>query len=92
MDYHPSNWSKFFDKKTGTFRYKHKGSGLIRDTFITVGKVLTGAAKNVAKKLQKRQQKQSLKKRVKKLVKLQLKKVQNKYVKYYKTEKKKNNT
>ena len=50
MDYHPSNWSKCFDKNTGTFRYKHKGSGLIRDTFTTVGKVLTGAAKNVAKK------------------------------------------
>ena len=47
---HPSEWAKFFDEKTGTFRYKHKGSGVIRDTLMTVGKVLKGAVKNVAKK------------------------------------------
>ena len=47
---HPSEWAKFFDETTGTFRYKHKGSGVIRDTFMTVGKVLKGAVKNVAKK------------------------------------------
>ena len=47
---HPSEWANFFDEKTGTFRYKHKGSGVIRDTLMTVGKVLKGAVKNVAKK------------------------------------------
>ena len=47
---HPSEWARFFDEKTGTFRYKHKGSGVIRDTLMTVGKVLKGAVKNVAKK------------------------------------------
>ena len=46
----PSEWAKFFDEKTGTFCYKHKGSGVIRDTLMTVGKLLKGAVKNVAKK------------------------------------------
>ena len=47
---HPSEWAKFFDEKTETFRYKHKGSGVIRDTLMTIGKVFKGAVKNVAKK------------------------------------------
>ena len=47
---HPSEWTRFFDEKTGTFRYKHKGSGVIRDTLMTIGKVLKGTVKNVAKK------------------------------------------
>ena len=64
---HPSEWSRFFDEKTGTFQYKHKGSGVIRDTLMTIGKVLKG---NVKKNSQKKQ--------LKKLVKLLSKKVQNK--------------
>ena len=36
---HPSKWAKFFDENSGRYRYKHKGSGVIRDTLITVGKV-----------------------------------------------------
>ena len=47
---HPSEWARFFDEKTGTFRYKHKGSGVIRNTLMTIGKVFKGAVKNVAKK------------------------------------------
>ena len=86
---HPSEWSKFFDRKTGTLKYKYKGSGVIRDTFITIGEVLKNNMKNVAKKKQpKKTQKQSLKKLVKKMVKLLPKKVQNKYVKYCKRERK----
>ena len=86
---HPSEWAKFFDEKTGTFRYKHKGSGVIRDTLMTIGKVLKGNVKNVAKKKQpKKPQKQSLKKQSRKLVKLLSKKVQNKYVNYCKSERK----
>ena len=75
--YHPSEWARYFDEKTGSYRYKHKGSGVIRDTFMTIGKVLKKNVKNVAKKLLKKPQKQSLKKRVKKLVNLLMKKVQN---------------
>ena len=47
---HPSEWASFFDENTGRFRYKHKGSGVIRDTFMTIGKVLKNNVKNVAKK------------------------------------------
>jgi len=47
---HPSEWSRFFDENTGTFHYKHKGSGVIRDTLLTIGKVLKGNVKNMAKK------------------------------------------
>ena len=46
----PSEWAKFFDKKTGRYRYKHKGSGVIRDTFMNIGKVFKNNENNVAKK------------------------------------------
>ena len=81
--YHPTEWARYFDEKTGSYRYKHKGSGVIQDTFMTIGKVLKNNVKNVAKKLLKKPQKQLLKKRVRKL-----KKVQNKYENYCKREKK----
>ena len=47
---HPSEWARFFDENTGSYRYKHKGSGVIRDTFMTIGKVFKDNVKNVAKK------------------------------------------
>jgi len=46
---HPSEWSKFFDENTGRYRYKHKGSGVIRDNLIAIGKAFKGTAKNVVK-------------------------------------------
>ena len=47
---HPSEWARFFDENTGSYRYKHKGSGVIRDTLMTIGKAFKGTVKNVAKK------------------------------------------
>ena len=47
---HPSEWARFFDKKTGRYRYKHKGSGVIRDTFMNIGNVFKNNENNVAKK------------------------------------------
>ena len=47
---HPSEWARYFDENTGSYRYKHKGSGVIRDTLMTIGKVFKDTAKNVAKK------------------------------------------
>ena len=47
---HRSEWARFFDENTGSYRYKHKGSGVIRDTLMTIGKVFKGTVKNVAKK------------------------------------------
>ena len=46
----PSEWARFFDENTGSYRYKRKGSGVIRDTLMTIGKVCKGTVKNVAKK------------------------------------------
>ena len=46
---HPSEWTRFFDENIGRYRYKHKGSGLIRDTLMTISKAFKGTAKNVAK-------------------------------------------
>ena len=46
---HPSEWAKFFDENVGRYRYKHKGSGLIRDTLMAIGKEFKGTAKKVAK-------------------------------------------
>ena len=46
---HPSEWARFFDENTGSYRYKHKGSGVIRDTLMTIGKVFKGTVMNVAK-------------------------------------------
>ena len=51
--YHPSEWARYFDENTGRYRYKHKGSGIIRDTFMTIGKVFKNNVKNVAKKTAK---------------------------------------
>ena len=47
---HPSEWARYFDKNTGRYRYKHKGSGVIRDTFMNIGKVFKNNENNVAKK------------------------------------------
>ena len=47
---HPSEWARFFDENTRSYRYKHKGSGVIRDTLMTIGKVFKSTVKNVAKK------------------------------------------
>jgi len=48
--YHPSEWARFFDENTGRYRCKHKGSGVIRDTLMIIGKVFKDNVKNVAKK------------------------------------------
>ena len=50
---HPSEWTKFFDERAGRHRYKHKGSGVVRDTFMTIGKVFKKGATKVAKKAAK---------------------------------------
>ena len=39
--YHPSEWTKFYD---GIFRYKHKGTGVIRDSLTSIGRKLMKTA------------------------------------------------
>ena len=87
---HPSEWARFFDENTESYRYKHKGSGVIRHTLMTIGKVFKNNVKNVAKKTGEKNTKTIAEKRARKLVNLLLEKVQNKYEKYCKSEKSKN--
>jgi len=47
---HPGEWTKFYDEHAGRYRYEHNGSGLVRDTLMTIGKVFNAGVKNVAKK------------------------------------------
>ena len=35
---HPSEWTKYYDAPRGYFRYKHKGTGVVRDTLMNIGK------------------------------------------------------
>ena len=85
--YHPSEWARYFDEKTGGYRYKHKGSGVIRDTFMTIGKVLKNNVKNVAKKTAEKATKTIAEKAGQKVGEFTVEKVQNKYENYCKREK-----
>ena len=79
---HPSEWARFFDENTGSYRYEHKGSGVIHDTFMTIGKVFKDNVKKTAEKIAEKQ--------VRKLVNVLLKKVRYKYEKHCKSEKNEN--
>ena len=35
---HPSEWTKYYDVSRGYFRYKHKGTGVVRDSLMNIGK------------------------------------------------------
>ena len=35
---HPSEWARYYDAPNGTYRYRHKGTGVIRDTLMNIGK------------------------------------------------------
>jgi len=52
MNY-PSEWAKFFDERAGRYRYKHKGSGVVRDTLMAIGKAFKKGATNAVKKAAK---------------------------------------
>ena len=51
---HPSEWAKFFDKRTGRYRYKHKGSGMVRDTLVAIEKAFKKGTTKVVKKIAKK--------------------------------------
>ena len=35
---HPSEWVRYYDAPNGTYRYRHKGTGVVRDTLMNIGK------------------------------------------------------
>ena len=47
---HPSEWGKFFHKSAGRYRYKLKGSGVVRDTLAAIGKAFKKCTTKAAQK------------------------------------------
>ena len=86
---HPSEWARFFDVNTGRYRYKHKGSGIIRDTFMTIGNIFKKNIKDGAKKTAEKATKTIAEKAGQKVGELAVEKGRNKYEKYCKSEKNK---
>ena len=54
---HPSEWTRYYDAPKGTYRYKHKGTGVVRDTLMAIGRRFT-------KKATKEKARQALKRAV----------------------------
>ena len=38
---HPSEWTRYYDVPRGYYRYRHKGTGVVRDTLMAIGKRFT---------------------------------------------------
>ena len=64
---HPSEWARYYDAPKGTYRYKHKGTGVVRDTLMNIGK-----------RFKKKATRQTLKKAVNEASKQMLKKAAEK--------------
>ena len=45
-----NEWMKVFDERASRYRYRHKGSGVISDTLMAIGKMFNSATTPVAKK------------------------------------------
>ena len=64
---HPSEWTRYYDVPRGYYRYRHKGTGVVRDTLMAIGK-----------RFKKQATRQSLKKAVNEASKKILKKAAEK--------------
>ena len=64
---HPSEWTRYYDAPKGTYRYKHKGTGVVRDTLMAIGR-----------RFKKQATRQALKKAVNEASKKMLKKAAEK--------------
>ena len=61
---HPSEWTRYYDAPKGTYRYKHKGTGVVRDTLMAIKKRFKKQATRLAlKKAVNEASKQMLKKK-----------------------------
>ena len=68
---HPSEWTRYYDAPQGTYRYKHKGTGVVRDTLMAIGR-------RFKKQATKEKARQALKKAVNEASKQMLKKAAEK--------------
>ena len=56
---HPSEWTRYYDVPRGYYRYRHKGTGVVRDTLMAIGKrfsrqALKKAVNEASKKILKK--------------------------------------
>ena len=66
---HPSEWTRYYDAPKGTYRYKHKGTGVVRDTLMAIGRRFKKkATRQALKKAVNEASKQILKKAAEKAV------------------------
>ena len=68
---HPSEWTRYYDASQGTYRYKHKGTGVVRDTLMAIGR-------RFRKQATKEKARQALKRAVNEASKQMLKKAAEK--------------
>ena len=60
---HPSEWTRYYDVPRGYYRYRHKGTGVVRDTLMAIGKRFKKqATRQTLKKAVNEASKQMLKK------------------------------
>ena len=45
---HLSEWARFYDTMGGAYRYRHKGTGIVRNTLMGIGQWLGSTAEKVA--------------------------------------------
>ena len=79
---HPSEWMRYYDAPRGYFRYKHKGTGVVRDSLMNIGRGFKKPlskkerARQVLKKIMEDETKQIVKKAADKVVEKEADKIQ----------------
>ena len=74
---HPSEWTRYYDAPQGIYRYKHKGTGVVRDTLMAIGRRFTKhATKEKARQALKRAVEKASKKVVEKAAEKGAEKIQ----------------
>ena len=79
---HPSEWTRYYDAPRGYFRYKHKGTGVVRDSLMNIGKrfkkpsAKKERARQVLQKIMEDETKQIVKKAADKVVEKEADKIQ----------------
>ena len=51
---HPSEWKRIYHPRSGNYVYKHKGTGVITDSLMKIGKVMKKPLTVIAKKTEKK--------------------------------------
>ena len=78
---HPSEWMRYYDAPRGYFRYRHKGTGVVRDSLMNIGRGFKKPSKKerarqVLKKIMEDETKQIVKKAADKVAEKEADKIQ----------------